>query len=238
MKNKTEKHYIIGDIHGEYQTLLALVAKLPKDAKLIFVGDLIDRGLQSRELVEYIRKNNHQVVRGNHEQFMIEDGQKFIDGLLADEEVEMNKTWIFAGGIETLLSYGLLEKLEDDSMQIVKKMKGIEALQNDIEWMKSLPLYIELENSHNKKLPIVISHASIGDFWDLEETNYKHFEFYIMTNRRRPSAKSPIFNIYGHTNVPEVVIGQNFVSLDTGCGRSDGSGRLSAYCVETEEVIK
>jgi len=67
MKNKTEKHYIIGDIHGEYQTLLALVAKLPKDAKLIFVGDLIDRGLQSRELVEYIRKNNHQVVRGNHE---------------------------------------------------------------------------------------------------------------------------------------------------------------------------
>ena len=43
-----QKHYIIGDVHGEYQTLLALVEKLPKDAKLIFVGDLIDRGLQSR----------------------------------------------------------------------------------------------------------------------------------------------------------------------------------------------
>ncbi len=36
--------YIIGDVHGEYDTLLALVDKLPKDAKLIFVGDLVDRG--------------------------------------------------------------------------------------------------------------------------------------------------------------------------------------------------
>jgi serine/threonine protein phosphatase 1 len=46
-----QKHYIIGDIHGEYKILLKLIAKLPKDAKLIFVGDLIDRGLQSREII-------------------------------------------------------------------------------------------------------------------------------------------------------------------------------------------
>ena len=90
-------HYIIGDIHGEYQKLLELIAKLPKDAKLIFVGDLIDRGLQSREIVAYIRKHKHQVVRGNHEQFMIEDGQELIDKLLADKEVTMSNVWIFAG---------------------------------------------------------------------------------------------------------------------------------------------
>jgi len=232
-----QKHYIIGDIHGEYQTLLALLAKLPKDAKLIFVGDLIDRGLHSREIIEYIRANKHQVVRGNHEQFMIEDGQKLIDNLLADKEVTMTNTWVFAGGIETLLSYGLLEKHED-IYKFVKNMDGIAQLQDDIEWMKSLPLYIKMDNPHNSTLPIVISHASIGDFWDLEEINYKHFKFYIMTNRRRPSADAPIFNIYGHTNVSSVVIGKNFVSLDTGCGRSDGSGKLSAYCMETREVIE
>ena len=55
---------------------------------------------------------------------------------------------------------------------------------------------------------------------------------------KRPSANSHIFNIYGHTNVSSVVIGQNFVSLDTGCGRSDGCGKLSAYCVETKEVVE
>ncbi len=43
---KKQNHYIIGDIHAEYQTLLALVEKLPKDARLIFVGDLISRGSQ------------------------------------------------------------------------------------------------------------------------------------------------------------------------------------------------
>jgi serine/threonine protein phosphatase 1 len=167
---------------------------------------------------------------------MIEDGQKLINKLLANEEVNMSSIWIFAGGIKTLLSYGLLEK-QDDSYQFVKNMDGIAQLQDDIDWMRSLPLYIKMENPHNSKLPIVISHASIGNFWDLEEKNYKHFEFYIITNRRRPSADAPIFNIYGHTNVPEVVIGWNFVSLDTGCGRSDGVGKLSAYCVETQEVV-
>jgi len=42
-------HYIIGDVHGEYDTLMRLVSKIPSEAKLIFVGDLIDRGSQSVE---------------------------------------------------------------------------------------------------------------------------------------------------------------------------------------------
>jgi len=167
-------HYIIGDIHGEYQMLLALIEKLPKDAKLICVGDLIDRGLESREIIEYVRANNHQVVRGNHEQFMIENGQELIEKLLADEEASMSNVWLYAGGIETLLSYGLLEK-EEDVYKFVKNLEGIEALQKDIEWMKHLPLYIQMKNPHNSNLPIVISHASIGDFWHLKESNLKHF---------------------------------------------------------------
>ena len=36
--------YIIGDVHGCYDTLMALIAKLPEDAEIVFVGDLIDRG--------------------------------------------------------------------------------------------------------------------------------------------------------------------------------------------------
>ncbi len=231
-----QKHYIIGDIHGEYQTLLALIAKLPKDAKLIFVGDLIDRGLQSREIISFVRKHNHQVVRGNHEEFMIEEGQKIADKLLSYEEVSMSNIWLFCGGIETLISYGLLD-IEEDRYQFIEDLEKIQKFQDDIEWMKRLPLYIEIANPYTPQLPIVISHASIGDFWELRKSNPKNFEFYIMSNRQRPSIDAPIFNIYGHTRVNSAVIGKNFVSLDTGCGLNNGTEKLSAYCLETGEVV-
>jgi serine/threonine protein phosphatase 1 len=41
------QHYVIGDVHGEYDALMRLVSKLPKDAKLIFIGDLVDIGSRS-----------------------------------------------------------------------------------------------------------------------------------------------------------------------------------------------
>ena len=61
------KHYVIGDIHGSYNTLLALIEKLPKDANIVFVGDLIDRGKYSSQVVKFIRKNRYKSVLGNHE---------------------------------------------------------------------------------------------------------------------------------------------------------------------------
>ena len=61
-ENKMKKHYIIGDVHGEYTTLLALLEKIPKDSEIIFVGDLIDRGFRSREVVALVRKRGYQVV--------------------------------------------------------------------------------------------------------------------------------------------------------------------------------
>ena len=56
---KQKRTYVIGDVHGEYKTLLALIAKLPKNAQLIFVGDLIDRGEYSADIIHFVRKNNH-----------------------------------------------------------------------------------------------------------------------------------------------------------------------------------
>ena len=49
--------YIIGDIHGCYNTLMELVDTLPKDAELIFVGDLIDRGKDSLKIIDFIKDN-------------------------------------------------------------------------------------------------------------------------------------------------------------------------------------
>jgi serine/threonine protein phosphatase 1 len=53
-----KKTYVIGDVHGEYETLRTLIQKLPKNSDIVFVGDLVDRGAKSRQVIELIRKNN------------------------------------------------------------------------------------------------------------------------------------------------------------------------------------
>ncbi|AKF25467.1 hypothetical protein YH65_08835 [Sulfurovum lithotrophicum] len=54
--------YIIGDVHGHYDTLCTLVDRLPKNARLVFVGDLIDRGPKSRDVVRFVHEGGHTPV--------------------------------------------------------------------------------------------------------------------------------------------------------------------------------
>ncbi|HHH20160.1 MAG TPA: hypothetical protein ENK86_06595 [Campylobacterales bacterium] len=234
---RREQHYVIGDVHGEYDMLLALVEKLPDNARLIFVGDLVNRGKQSREVIAYVRENAFGVVRGNHESYMLEHGRNFVKAIENHQEVNLNNMWMYVGGVQMLWSYRLLNRVKDKPCEITPNEEGIVALKRDLEWVASLPLCIEMGELEHYDLPVVISHGSIGNFWHLKESNPEHFEFYSLSNRNRPSTDSPIFNIYGHTVVESVVVGKNFVSLDTGCGKKHDA-KLSAYCIESGEVVE
>ena len=77
--NSKDKIYIIGDVHGCYKTLLALIKKLPKDIRICFVGDLIDRGENSKNVVEFIKSNNYDCILGNHKQMFAEKFIKIIN---------------------------------------------------------------------------------------------------------------------------------------------------------------
>ncbi|CAA6798828.1 MAG: Serine/threonine protein phosphatase [uncultured Sulfurovum sp.] len=230
-------HYIIGDVHGEYPMLLALIKKLPKDAKLIFVGDLVNRGRQSREVVEFARTNAHAVVKGNHEGYLLEHGKNILKALETTDDTKLNNLWNYIGGVQMLWSYKLLRRSKDASFGIIRNQEGIDALKSDLAWIKSLPLYLELGEIKNYHLPVVISHGSIGDYWDLKESHPNIFEMHVLSNRVPPSEQSPIFNIYGHEVVTNVVKGETFISLDTGCGKYH-DGKLSAYCLETQEIFE
>ena len=61
--------YLIGDVHGCYRTLCALIDRLPRgaDSKISFVGDLIDRGEGSFEVVQLAVQRGYAAVMGNHE---------------------------------------------------------------------------------------------------------------------------------------------------------------------------
>jgi serine/threonine protein phosphatase 1 len=234
-------HYIIGDVHGHYDTLMQLVAKLPSDAKLIFVGDLIDRGSQSAEVVKFVREGGHGCVMGNHEEMMVQYGTSFVATYPRNASTSFLSMWYGNGGIATLLSYGLVKR-EEGALLCDEDTEALEQFKDDLAWMQSLPLYVELDVKHVSGKPVVISHACVGHVWKFHEDkdNQETFREYALWNRKHPPKEMPIFNIFGHTPVEfGVEIEESYVNVDTGCYTNEyGYGELSAYCVETGEVVK
>jgi serine/threonine protein phosphatase 1 len=227
-----QKHYVIGDVHGEYEMLLALVNKLPSNARLIFVGDLISRGKRGKDVMEFVRNSAYGVVKGNHEDYMLFQGKQFFSLLNKNNLYNLFK---YVGGSPILQPYKVLKRVDNRPYTFIVDEGKLEDLKRDLEWVKSLPIYLKLDLNQNSK-PIVITHASIGDYWHLLDANPTDFRFYSLNNRFLPQKESPIFNIFGHLAVDEILKGRDFVCVDTGCGKRYRA-KLSAYCIETKEII-
>lgn len=102
--------YAIGDIHGRADLLEKLFAQLRADIKggdfnqlhFVFLGDYIDRGFQSREVIEIILSQEWGALKptfllGNHEKTLLD----FLD------DPSVGPSWMEYGGRETLSSYGV-----------------------------------------------------------------------------------------------------------------------------------
>ena len=235
--------YIIGDVHGEYDTLLALVKKLPKDIKLIFVGDLVDRGAKSKEVIKFVRENNHQCCMGNHEELMIHYGTSFTKIYPETANTHFMNIWFTNGGKQTLLSYGIVEVDKyDGKLLCIEDDKLFDEFKDDIKWLKNLPLYIKIPKIKKDNKKIVISHASMGNVWHHHNNpdRVETFREYALWNRKVPDKNCKIFNIFGHSIVDSVDTKKHYMNIDTGCYvKDDENGRnsLSAYCIEDNRVI-
>ena len=67
--------WVIGDVHGYFGTLEALLQKLELEEgdAVVMLGDLIDRGPESAKIVRHVRRTGRlHSIRGNHEQMMIQ----------------------------------------------------------------------------------------------------------------------------------------------------------------------
>lgn len=115
--------FAFGDIHGFNQPLEALLnaIKPTPDDTLIFLGDLIDRGKDSKgvldTLLAYQKICNLILIQGNHEEMMFG----------AVHEKEYFKYWLKFGGVETLQSFGLpatLQGLKDVPFKYFKLLKS------------------------------------------------------------------------------------------------------------------
>ena len=79
-----------------------------------------------------------------------------------------------------------------------------------------------------------------ADVWHLakDEKRQNEFEEYVLWNRKNPKKDVEIFNIFGHTPTKHIDTSKHFINVDTGCYmKEDGYGKLSAYCIQTNEII-
>lgn len=103
--------YVVGDVHGRLDLLDELLEKIHADMTergsretlLVFVGDLIDRGPSSKEVLERLRNYRREGVRtifllGNHEEVLL----RILKG-----EADLITKWRWFGGVQTLESYGV-----------------------------------------------------------------------------------------------------------------------------------
>ncbi|MEA3454413.1 MAG: metallophosphoesterase [Candidatus Caldatribacteriota bacterium] len=235
-------HYVIGDVHGSLESLKMLIQKLPNIEQLYFVGDLIDRGPDSKGVVDFIRKHNFQTVLGNHEQFMIEDGQEVINRLVAGRGLrEFDLLWTHQGGRQTLESYGFKYTKKGNIKLGKATQTDIDTFMEHINWMKTLPYYIETGIMNNGRQN-VISHSSVSRVWEdrffLDNSEkFDRWEGYVLWGRKPPIDVPKIFNIFGHTKVRQAEVTKYFANIDTGC-YSERYGKLSAYCLENGKIYE
>lgn len=185
---------IIGDIHGCYFTLKSLYDKIRNSGEVYAVGDLIDRGKFSKQVVQFCIDNNIRPVKGNHEDMMlnaIEKSDKLFSFISKDAEL-----YYFNGGRETQYSY-----ISSRLFSNFKKFKDEIRSLGHFDFLNNLPLKYEFEK-------VIISHAGI-----VEGGN----DVSILWNRSTPAFLNKL-QIFGHTPLEEVDFKKNhYINIDTGC---------------------
>ncbi|WP_418186817.1 metallophosphoesterase family protein [Aliarcobacter lanthieri] len=196
-----EKIYIISDVHGCFKSLLALIDKFPnkQNSKIVFVGDLVDRGKNSYDVVEFVINNNYDCVKGNHEEL-------FLDYAPIYGENDDTKYWLYScGGEATHKSY-----------------KNIEDLKRHYSYFEKLPLYIEYKDyvDINGRY-LVVSHSTVASAWSFRDSKDKIdqeiFESQVLWSRNRDFDNKDIFNVYGHTIYDNPKITPYSMGIDLGC---------------------
>lgn len=137
------EHWVIPDIHGNAKTLRALVEDLIRPSKhdwLYFLGDYIDRGPSSKEVIDflmYLQKEDYNIrtLMGNHEDYLIKSYEeelqlKTLFGF--KQKNKKKKEWLFHGGKETMESFKIAD-LKNFPIEY-------------IEWMRNLEYYVEVDN--------------------------------------------------------------------------------------------
>lgn len=204
----TSRLYAVGDVHGHARQLADLYRRLIADGMepdrdtVVFLGDYIDRGPESRRVVgmvrEWLQRSPHWVaLMGNHEDMLL--------SLLeygADDPDEFGMWW-YQGGRETYLGYGGILGHRGDHPRDLHAVIGGEHR----DWLASLPTLYETDR-------FIFVHGGLVPGRPAGETD----------PRDRIWIREPFLSsgydwgkvvVHGHTPILEPVVRPNRIGIDT-----------------------
>ena len=189
------KIYAVGDIHGCYDKLIALMDKIDIDFEsdiLVFLGDYIDRGPQSYEVVEYLanlksKHTNTVFLKGNHEEML----EKYLNG-------KDRVSYLVNGGQQTLESY-MNRAREEDEPPIPRK---------HLDFYNDLKIFYETEN-------YIFVHAGLKNKVPVDK---QKTEDLLWIRKRFIESKYDFGKmvVFGHTPLHEPLMLPNKLGIDTG----------------------
>jgi serine/threonine protein phosphatase 1 len=198
--------YAIGDIHGCLKTLKELLGQLPlkDDDEVVFLGDYIDRGPDSKGVLDYLlanRKPGWHFLRGNHEQMLLE--------WLGTPNPLAAANWLLNGGHQTLQSYVPQEKLDEVRGEGAHILLQSYIPHTHVEFLNALPLSHETPD-------YFFCHAGINLDRSLKDQEQDDL-LWIRRKFLQDPRPTPKLVIHGHTPIENVDLSRDRINLDTGC---------------------
>lgn len=213
----TQPLYAVGDIHGQIDFLEQALAWIAADggdaAEVVFVGDLEDRGPDSRAVIERLRSGIAEgrpwtVLKGNHDRMFT----RYLDsGELHDERIASGIGWLNPrlGGPMTLASYGVMDA-ESRPFDIVLEEARRAVPPEHRAFLKALPV-------HHQRGELLFVHAGIRPEIALEDQTEDDM-IWIRDGFLKDNRAHPWLVVHGHTAIDVPAHYGNRVNIDGGAG--------------------
>ncbi len=222
--------YAIGDVHGRLDLLEAMHRRIEselewkptRDWRVIHLGDYVDRGPDSRGVIDFLvearkRDPRHLMLAGNHD-------IGFLDFLKVPDPEGLFMRY---GGVQTAESYGVSLTMDASWFGKAETLKRghaalVEAVpQAHVDFLRSLPFSMAFGD-------FFFCHAGIRPGIALENQNQQDL-MWIRDVFHNHSGLYPKIVVHGHTPVPEAEVMANRVNVDTLAWQS---GNLTALVVD------
>lgn len=213
----TRPIYAIGDIHGQIEMLHETLERIERDggknAKIVFLGDYVDRGASSDKVIELLMDGvqagkNWTCLLGNHDRMFtmfLEDYPR------TDYRLKPGYDWFHKniGGVETMAAYGVEVHSERRLFQIHEEAKQA-VPQTHLDFLGSLPLTLEQDN-------LLFVHAGIKPGLALKEQHPDDL-VWIREGFLDHTAPHRWLVVHGHTTIDAATHYGNRINLDSGAG--------------------